>query len=419
MILKLENIGKIKDKTEIKLDGITVLAGENGAGKSTIGKALFCVFDTFYNIDEQIENERTASVRRILLRESTSPQSRLHIRTTAAQDMIVSEYYNSGDVKAIKSIINKIYSPDDNDIDYDVITQKIIKALDVSDEVIEERLLYGRLNAEFEWEIGNVNYKELSSKIEIDIQGKSIICEFDKVGETTIKKSINLLKNIVYIDDVYAINMLLHSRDRYIPTDSYSHFTNLLKKISDKGNSGNSIIDDVIMDERISGMIKKMDAAGIGDVKWIEDKGWVYRADGLQEDISISNISSGVKGFVLLRQLMKNGYIEEKGVLILDEPEIHLHPKWQKIYAEIIIQLQREFDLTILVSTHSTDFLSFIEYYTKVTGIENCCNYYLLRENSNKTASTIEDVTSNTDVIYSELSKPFLRVSEDLDRLEG
>ena len=43
MKLKLENVGKISS-ANIDLNGITVIAGENNTGKSTIGKMLFCVF---------------------------------------------------------------------------------------------------------------------------------------------------------------------------------------------------------------------------------------------------------------------------------------------------------------------------------------------------------------------------------------
>ena len=57
MKLKLENVGKIRS-ANIDLNGITVIAGENNTGKSTIGKMLFCVFHAFYKIEEQIREER-------------------------------------------------------------------------------------------------------------------------------------------------------------------------------------------------------------------------------------------------------------------------------------------------------------------------------------------------------------------------
>ena len=42
MHLKIENILSIK-KANINLNGLTVIAGANDSGKSTVGKALFCL----------------------------------------------------------------------------------------------------------------------------------------------------------------------------------------------------------------------------------------------------------------------------------------------------------------------------------------------------------------------------------------
>ncbi len=45
MRLTIKNIGKI-DEADIELNGITVIAGENNTGKSTVGKTLFCVINS-------------------------------------------------------------------------------------------------------------------------------------------------------------------------------------------------------------------------------------------------------------------------------------------------------------------------------------------------------------------------------------
>ena len=65
MKLFLKNIGKIKE-ANIDINGITVIAGENNSGKSTVGKSLFCVFNSFHNINEEIRNVRTQSIERLL-----------------------------------------------------------------------------------------------------------------------------------------------------------------------------------------------------------------------------------------------------------------------------------------------------------------------------------------------------------------
>ncbi len=43
MKIKIHNVGKLADAT-VEIDGITVIAGENDTGKSSVSKALYSVF---------------------------------------------------------------------------------------------------------------------------------------------------------------------------------------------------------------------------------------------------------------------------------------------------------------------------------------------------------------------------------------
>ena len=75
--------------------------------------------------------------------------------------------------------------------------------------------------------------------------------------------------------------------------------------------------------------------------------------------------------------MLETGVLKKKDVLILDEPEIHLHSEWQIIYAELIVILQKTFDLTILLVTHSSQFLESLIYYMEKHGIADKGNYYI------------------------------------------
>ena len=52
----------------IEMNGITVIAGENDTGKSTVGRALFAVFNGFTNIQTQIDKEREDSITLLMIR---------------------------------------------------------------------------------------------------------------------------------------------------------------------------------------------------------------------------------------------------------------------------------------------------------------------------------------------------------------
>ena len=62
MKLYLKNIGKISE-ANVEINGITVIGGENNTGKSTIGKSLFSIFSSFYEIQQQIRRERLLSIK--------------------------------------------------------------------------------------------------------------------------------------------------------------------------------------------------------------------------------------------------------------------------------------------------------------------------------------------------------------------
>ena len=59
MRIKLTNIGML-ESADVKLDGLTVIAGENDTGKSTLGKALFALVKA----DNILEKKRPIQTQR-------------------------------------------------------------------------------------------------------------------------------------------------------------------------------------------------------------------------------------------------------------------------------------------------------------------------------------------------------------------
>lgn len=141
--------------------------------------------------------------------------------------------------------------------------------------------------------------------------------------------------------------------------------------------------------------------------------------EGMREAINVKNLSVGVKAFAIIKRLLENGWLEENGVLIFDEPEIHVHPKWQVVFAEIIVLLQKHFNMTILLTTHSPYFINALEVYSVKYGIDKMLTAYLSKKENNMVV--FEDITHNMDRAYSLLAEPFneledLRFSLGMDK---
>ena len=131
-----------------------------------------------------------------------------------------------------------------------------------------------------------------------------------------------------------------------------------------------------------------------------------------EKKLNIINYSSGMKTFYLIKSLIENGVIRENGTLILDEPEVHLHPEWQLKFAEIIVLLQREFALHVLINSHSPYLVEAIDIFSKKNGINNSVKYYLAKDG-------IEDVTDSIDKIYEQMYVPLNLLEELAEDFDG
>lgn len=108
-----------------------------------------------------------------------------------------------------------------------------------------------------------------------------------------------------------------------------------------------------------------------------------------------SQISSGYKQLAVLYLLLLNNTLKPKSFLILDEPEVNLHPEWQFKFAEILVLLAKELDITLYINSHSPAFIESIDAFTEFYDMENDINYYLTEESENEGKYNFTKINSN------------------------
>jgi len=144
---------------------------------------------------------------------------------------------------------------------------------------------------------------------------------------------------------------------------------------------------------------------------------FLYRkkgADGENEAVYRSlNMAAGVKAFGVLEVLYRAGRLNQDLLLILDEPEVHLHPKWQLRYAELLARLTREVGLTVLLTSHSPYFLEALALYSEVHELKDRSSFYLARLNEDGLTSALDNVTDHLEDIFDALNEPF----QELEKL--
>ena len=422
MRLILENVGKVQE-ADIKLDGITLIAGENNTGKSTVGKMLFCIFESFYKIERQISQERINTIGRHIANfyhETFNRAGRKYSVHDLASEFVHNKEQYVGDSRIIRKAIENFF--ENREINFDAIAyqdtleqlaDKIYSVLFIEDTEIRRAILQRTLDSEFGMKIGFLNNESNYSKIQLEIRNSKI--EFEVINNENINiiQDMSLNKEIIYIDDPFVLDDLqdlLPYRSVY----GLNHRDSLLDKIVRvKDTRDFGALDEILVNKKLERIFETMNGICDGDLTVSEDGGnYSYRTSELNGTLEMSNLSTGIKSFIILKTLLRNGSINDNGVVILDEPEIHLHPEWQLKFAEVIVLIQKEFGVNILLNTHSPYFLNAIEVYVKKYGIEKKCKFYLTDDNEGRT--NIKDVTDQTELIYEKLARPL----QDLENLE-
>lgn len=433
MKIRLENVGLI-GSSEIEIDGITVIAGENATGKSTVGKALYCIFNSLHNIQNQVEEIRYDNIDRILSKYSGDLVKKIifddeiHERYRSVVFHIIrnrSDFIS--DKKALNNYIKEIlnllsedekeettpsvsdadmpYYPSNRaDDDIQSITNQVFASLNIPKEEIVNRIIQINLDAEFNREIANRYRNEERSEISLIIKNDVVRVEILNNDVSNVENITTMGKGVVYIDDPYVIDDLNFGvRKRWLYRWSIrtnAHRESLREKLLRKDGD---ILENIKTDKKLKEIYKNLENMKIGNLVY-ENRS--YRCEINEVSFDFRNIAVGLKLFIIIKTLLENGSLETNGTMILDEPEIHLHPKWQLLLAELIVLIQREFNMHILLNTHSPYFLNAIEVYSKHHGVSERCRYYLM-ELSEENIAHAKDVTENTEEIYKLLAQPF------------
>jgi predicted ATPase len=284
MQINIKNIG-ILPKAKIILDGLTVIAGENDTGKSTIGKIIFSI---------------------IKAHNSKSMNTMLNL-------VFDSQISNQGEV---------------------IVEDKGIPIYSVN--------FYENQCVGFDCRQSDSFFKE-STFIQTPLVW-DLIDFFDSV--LRLKQTQEITQNITPFSIKYP----------YIFWDIYVKITNTPV---DKDSQTNDLVKN----------IHKIIQGGFEQ----RDKRIVFQRQN--ESILLMNVAAGIKYFGLLQRLAENNQLKPDNLLIIDEPENHLHPEWQVLLAELIVNLVCQHKVSVLLNSHSPYMIEALKRYGRQAKIHQ--DFYL------------------------------------------
>ena len=255
MKLNIENFAKIKN-ADIVVDGITVIAGENNTGKSTVGKILFSLFNVLSDIDEKINEERLREI------ESTNRITMLVMfDSTRGLALQKAMYYTRRIKKRIrKQLENDRYVDDE-------------KLYEIINTVFDEEKKNASISDKNNWsEIAMEVYK--NTKEILQLPEKTIILEaisryFNNVFHSQMQNNckectgeINIVHKAIYIDNPFVIDEL--SKDNEL--DPMNQMIENLLVTSYREETIEGIIETVRAKEKLADLFEMLQNVVEGDI---------------------------------------------------------------------------------------------------------------------------------------------------------
>lgn len=417
MQITISNIGKISSAT-LELRGITVIVGDNNTGKSTIGRCLYGFFNSLCGIDDEIDYQR----KRQLFREirSLSDSFTYHDIGLRAVEQLVDDYLANGDVNPLKEWVYRRFG---SKVDMNTIEKTLYNMTSVRNmpkEDIRNQIIFNYFNALFAEQFLSVRDKVDNGFVVGKLKGNPV--EIRLYGDkATYNSQLNIQHKAFFVEDSEVLNYW--GRYRYaggmnVLSDSIRRGVNRVIKSKKDDNPSYDALEDLLFGGAYKRMLDRL--RNIIKGQFIFDENEIIRFEDdahRSARFDLCNVSEGVKGFGVLGVLLSQKVLGFEDVLILDEPEVHLHPSWQLKFAEFIVLLQHEFNLTVLLTTHSSMFLFALQLYARKYKMLDKLNAYEIIPDSNFPGFSVvrnhDGVTDDVD----DAILSFVATNEELSRL--
>ena len=384
------------EKAEIILDGITVLAGENGCGKSTLSRWLYYIVNAASNweiyIFEEFKLEMLNLVRRF--EQSAMDVARKERRELLEQMELIEnlKYVDIGSFYRVADLArDAVY----------MFSERLFSFLAVSNNVsLRSKRVFSFLDIELKDKAPDVIVNEFQKKYleHLETRTNDIVEKAEKrepkdfyqvihnryrvmddapsriqlseEGVKILKKErIGVLFNLdsaIYVDTPMALQNTMYG----LGWSDNVFWRDLQKRMLEK--KPDTFVNTKKILLRLKMLMKgyvKADKQPYGR----EELRYV-RKDGL--NIKLEDTATGLKTFAYIQCLLENGHLNERTLLLIDEPEAHLHPQWVVEFAKLLVSLHKEVGVKVMVASHNPDMVAAIQRIAQKENVIDRTHFY-------------------------------------------
>lgn len=409
---------------DIDISGITVLSGINGCGKSTISRFLYELLFGALKYNELVDEDSAVKLRSMAQSVFSAVTNLSGILSKAESrkisDLLVRVAFAHARVEETRKVLVSTLDYLDSwfsgrEKPFSEAQQALVKsAASILSSIARDTSRQGMENSLAE--IADSVRAEIDRLSEEAIETKSarsvgVFQKFwaERFGKGLEPRAFSVLENgipicdternvialpdsvkrVFYIDSPMAFGENRSRRDYWLALNRALVPTGELSPMFSYGGDGN---------EGILG----------GTFEWNDGKTDIsYRLPDGQSFEMFSNGATGLKSFTMVQGLYRNGLVDSKTMLIMDEPEAHLHPQWIVRFARLLVLLRKETGCKLFISSHSTDLVSSIKYISEKELGASPSFYLAEQENSEKYAYSFRALGDDIEPIFETFNRSF------------
>lgn len=426
--VKIEEFRAIS-QADIIVDGITVVAGENGCGKSSISKLIYYLYKTMSNYEDLVTSRLHFDLRQIIrFLEITLQEIDRNLKDRKLRDEARKGVYDlrrgflDGNFleeelenwlyvidrteqlygQAMPDNLSKPLTHGTNRLRF--IVKDLLKG-DINNDELSFSKIKDFVQSKFKEAKGKIDNRPTSlftqrlgqAFLDSKLPEKFEVLEFDDLLFSLKKNNLAIpytIQNAIYIDTPMMLGI----------EDSENEYWNDLNELLHKKGAVVDKYSSLISQEIIYGNAL-LDENSFGG-----DEFKFKRIDG--KEFNLLDVATGIKSFSMIQLLLNNGSLNDKSLLIIDEPESNLHPQWIIEYARIIVALNKEYGIKFLLATHNPDMVSAIRYISEKEGVLKNTNFYLAEKVENKFSYSYKYLETDIDPIFESFNIAIERINQ-------